>query len=167
MHACRPLTPCSWLLMFSFYIECNNSTCHATCTPYRGPRLPSAMLAVSASHPSAHPDMLPSHKNNHRWLEIPDKGKKYSAPFTPQMAADVAAYYFHHYCIHWSYGALGECTRCIPQVMTWDDHDLFDGWGSYPYHIQNCQVRDSLQVCLSVYDLPVCIVEVLCARCMC
>lgn len=24
------------------------------------------------------------------------------------------------------------------QLNTWDDHDIFDGWGSYPPHLQNC-----------------------------
>ncbi len=24
--------------------------------------------------------------------------------------------------------------------MTWDDHDIFDGWGSYPPVMQNCEV---------------------------
>ena len=26
------------------------------------------------------------------------------------------------------------------QINTWDDHDTFDGWGSYPPEIQNCPV---------------------------
>lgn len=26
------------------------------------------------------------------------------------------------------------------QTMTWDDHDIFDGWGSYPDGLQNCPV---------------------------
>lgn len=28
----------------------------------------------------------------------------------------------------------------IPTVMMWDDHDIFDGWGSYSAEMQNCQV---------------------------
>lgn len=24
------------------------------------------------------------------------------------------------------------------QVNTWDDHDIFDGWGSYPHEVQTC-----------------------------
>lgn len=24
--------------------------------------------------------------------------------------------------------------------MMWDDHDIFDGWGSYPPELQNCPV---------------------------
>ena len=29
---------------------------------------------------------------------------------------------------------------CAVQTMTWDDHDIFDGWGSYPDGLQNCPV---------------------------
>lgn len=28
----------------------------------------------------------------------------------------------------------------VLQTMTWDDHDIFDGWGSYPDTLQNCPV---------------------------
>ena len=28
----------------------------------------------------------------------------------------------------------------MPQVMMWDDHDIFDGWGSYPHALLTCSV---------------------------
>lgn len=28
----------------------------------------------------------------------------------------------------------------IPSLMMWDDHDIFDGWGSYPQEQQECEV---------------------------
>ena len=28
----------------------------------------------------------------------------------------------------------------IPSIMMWDDHDIFDGWGSYPEDLQTCDV---------------------------
>lgn len=28
----------------------------------------------------------------------------------------------------------------IPAVMIWDDHDIFDGWGSYDPDMQNCVI---------------------------
>src|SRR3546814_16978523 len=28
----------------------------------------------------------------------------------------------------------------IPSIMMWDDHDLIDGWGSYPDDRQECDV---------------------------
>jgi len=33
----------------------------------------------------------------------------------------VESYYFHHYAVHFSFGAVGEAMRSIPYVMTWDD----------------------------------------------
>lgn len=32
----------------------------------------------------------------------------------------------------------------IPTVMMWDDHDIFDGWGSYSPEMQNCEVFQTL-----------------------
>ncbi|KAI8466181.1 MAG: hypothetical protein J3K34DRAFT_524717 [Monoraphidium minutum] len=55
---------------------------------------------------------------------------------TPQ----TEAYYFHHYAVHWAHPAVAGVFSSIPQIMTWDDHDLFDGWGSYPERVQTCPV---------------------------
>lgn len=30
------------------------------------------------------------------------------------------------------------------QLNTWDDHEIFDGWGSYPPHLQNCDAFASV-----------------------
>ena len=30
--------------------------------------------------------------------------------------------------------------QLLQQVMTWDDHDIFDGWGSYAMELQFCPV---------------------------
>jgi len=32
----------------------------------------------------------------------------------------------------------------IPSVMMWDDHDIFDGWGSYPFEQHNCEVYQGI-----------------------
>ena len=32
----------------------------------------------------------------------------------------------------------------IPSVMMWDEHDIFDGWGSYPEDIQKCDVYKNI-----------------------
>ena len=38
--------------------------------------------------------------------------------------------------------------------MTWDDHDIFDGWGSYPDTLQNCPVfQGCYQAALRFYLL--------------
>lgn len=78
-----------------------------------------------------------------QWLQHP-KETRHREPFTPLMAAEVEAYYFHHYATHFSYGVIGHLLGCIPQVMTWDDHDIFDGWGSYPEEFQRGPVFQSM-----------------------
>lgn len=35
----------------------------------------------------------------------------------------------------------------IPTVMMWDDHDIFDGWGSYSPEMQHCPVFQTLMRC--------------------
>ena len=52
----------------------------------------------------------------------------------------VEAYYFHHYSVHFGHEEYGVANRSIPYCMTWDDHDIFDGWGSYPEPLQLCDV---------------------------
>ena len=56
------------------------------------------------------------------------------------MAEEVTHFYFTHYRQHWSSRHLSDALACIPQVMMWDDHDIFDGWGSYPHALLTCSV---------------------------
>jgi len=61
--------------------------------------------------------------------------------------------YFDHYLQGWvcyeagrrqvPYTAMVRMMASVPSVMMWDDHDIFDGWGSYqaqpskmPYHVE-------------------------------
>lgn len=79
------------------------------------------------------------------FLDMPNKDDRQRAAkqglvFTQEMRQQVDAYYFHHYCTHFSLDPVGEVYARIPQVMTWDDHDIFDGWGSYPRYLQSSQV---------------------------
>jgi len=39
---------------------------------------------------------------------------------------------------------MSEMYASIPCCMTWDDHDIFDGWGSYPKDIQASEVYQGL-----------------------
>jgi len=61
--------------------------------------------------------------------------------------------YFDHYLLGWvryeegrqrfPHTAMVHMMASVPSIMMWDDHDIFDGWGSYqaksskmPYHIE-------------------------------
>ncbi len=66
-----------------------------------------------------------------RWNELPlAAGNR--APFTPALSAQVRDFYFNLYCERWTQAEIRPLLASIPTLMMWDDHDIFDGWGSYP-----------------------------------
>jgi hypothetical protein len=60
------------------------------------------------------------------------------APFPPALADAVGDAYFRHYCWQWGQPQLAPLLACIPSLMMWDDHDIFDGWGSWSQRWQQC-----------------------------
>lgn len=58
----------------------------------------------------------------------------------PDTAEAVADFYFQRYCRIWAQPELASLMASIPSVMMWDDHDIFDGWGSHPKAFQSCPV---------------------------
>lgn len=77
------------------------------------------------------------------WLEMPYE-KRITNPFTPEMEKSAQDFYFNLYCKRWSELDPGSCYASIPTMMIWDDHDIFDGWGSYNDKLQNCKVFDGI-----------------------
>jgi phosphodiesterase/alkaline phosphatase D-like protein len=71
-----------------------------------------------------------------------DKGN--AALFTRQMGAELEEFYFNLYCERWSQPEVAEVFARIPTLMMWDDHDIIDGWGSYPPARQNCAVYQGM-----------------------
>ncbi|CAD7700165.1 unnamed protein product [Ostreobium quekettii] len=78
------------------------------------------------------------------WLGIKGRGARHRAPFTEDMRAQVELFYFEHYCTHFMATGMREALAAIPNVMMWDDHDIFDGWGSYPDDLLCCPVFEGL-----------------------
>ncbi|PRY02753.1 hypothetical protein CLV24_1476 [Pontibacter ummariensis] len=77
------------------------------------------------------------------WLEEPLE-ERIKAEFTEEMKKGVEQYYFELYCHKWNRKAPAEMMRQIPTLMMWDDHDIFDGWGSYPKAQQECPVYQGI-----------------------
>jgi hypothetical protein len=71
-----------------------------------------------------------------------DKGN--AAPCTEKMTADLEKFYFELYCERWSQPEVASILARIPTLMMWDDHDIIDGWGSYPEKRQNCAVYQGM-----------------------
>lgn len=73
------------------------------------------------------------------WLQIKD-GRQRALTDLPGVGDSSARYYFNHYATHFSTDGFKQAMATIPYLMTWDDHDIFDGWGSYPPYLHNCAV---------------------------
>lgn len=65
------------------------------------------------------------------WLDISNLHHKNRAPFTPEMQDELEDFYLERYCKWFSQGLFSVATSQIPMVNMFDDHDIFDGYGSY------------------------------------
>ncbi|KAJ2719272.1 hypothetical protein GGI07_005311 [Coemansia sp. Benny D115] len=74
------------------------------------------------------------------WLSIKDKYQRRDAEFTQQMATYADDFYFSHYVRCFFMSKFGESMTTIPISTIIDDHDVWDGIGSYPDYLQNSRV---------------------------
>jgi len=101
------------------------------------------------------------------WEDIPelkdwthlDREAQIAYPVSSDLQQRISDYYFNTYCERWLKPARGGWSRQtedrdsadvmarIPTVMMWDDHDIFDGWGSYTPQMQNCPVAQTIFHC--------------------
>ena len=73
------------------------------------------------------------------WSQL-DRAQRITAAFTPVMQAAVTAYFSSIYLQRWSQPDVSAAMASMPSVMMWDDHDIMDGWGSYPMDMHSCPV---------------------------
>ncbi|KAL2413516.1 hypothetical protein ABEF95_003157 [Exophiala dermatitidis] len=71
-----------------------------------------------------------------QWLAMSGKENRKNAVWTAAHEEDVTHAYFHYYTSHFDQPYLREASAQIPQISTLDDHDIFDGFGSYPEYMQ-------------------------------
>ncbi|KAI9808245.1 MAG: hypothetical protein M1825_004702 [Sarcosagium campestre] len=71
-----------------------------------------------------------------QWLATSGKENRKNAAWTAKHEEDVTHAYFHFYSSHFDQPHLREAFAQIPHVLQIDDHDIFDGFGSYPEHMQ-------------------------------
>ncbi|KAI7279769.1 hypothetical protein KC345_g5149 [Hortaea werneckii] len=79
-----------------------------------------------------------------QWTALSGKENRKLAPWTPKMEDDVTHAFFHYYTSHFDQPAVREAWAQIPSVCCLDDHDIFDGWGSYPEYLQSSHVFQNL-----------------------
>ncbi|KAI9886399.1 MAG: hypothetical protein M1823_001788 [Watsoniomyces obsoletus] len=68
------------------------------------------------------------------WFTIKNPLQKHSMDFTADMQEELETYYLERYCMWFSQGLFGMANSQIPMINIWDDHDIIDGFGSYPDH---------------------------------
>jgi hypothetical protein len=78
-----------------------------------------------------------------QWWSQPEPGR-YSEAFTRTMADQAMDYFFNAYCAAFAKPDHAAVMASIPSVMMWDDHDIFDGWGSRPESEHQSQVYRGL-----------------------
>ena len=61
-----------------------------------------------------------------------------------RMRTKLDEFYFDLYTSRWSQPQVREILARVPNLAMWDDHDLIDGWGSYPVERQNCEVFSAI-----------------------
>ena len=78
------------------------------------------------------------------WLSVKNPEHKYGAPFSETLQDELETFYLHRYAMWFSQGLFGMANAQIPMVNIWDDHDIIDGYGSYPHHFMSCPVFTGL-----------------------
>ncbi|KAI0473679.1 hypothetical protein GGR56DRAFT_666767 [Xylariaceae sp. FL0804] len=78
------------------------------------------------------------------WLGIRSPLHKNNAPFTSEMQDELELFYLERYMKWFSQGLFGLANSQIPMVNMYDDHDIIDGFGSYPDHFMKSPVFSGL-----------------------
>lgn len=64
--------------------------------------------------------------------------------FTVTMQNEVNKFFESTYISCWSQPDMATAFASIPSIMMWDDHDILDGWGSYPFEMHYCDVYQGI-----------------------
>lgn len=98
------------------------------------------------------------------WEDIPElkewvglsRARQLDFVVSPDLDQTIADYFFSLYATRWlparrrpwgpgpANGDAADAMARIPTIMMWDDHDIFDGWGSYSEPMQQCALFKTL-----------------------
>ncbi len=77
------------------------------------------------------------------WKEL-SKSKKLKKSATQKLKRELDRFYEDLYIKRWQNKSMSLMLASIPSLMMWDDHDIFDGWGSYPEDLQGCETYQAI-----------------------
>lgn len=78
------------------------------------------------------------------FLQIKNPQTKHEAEFTVEMQEELEDFYLNRYAMWFSQGLFGMANSQIPMINIWDDHDIIDGYGSYPHSFMSSRVFTGL-----------------------
>lgn len=86
------------------------------------------------------------------WKMVPDISKlrgwfgwkQRRASLSDALAEALEDFYFQRYTMLWSQRELRGILATVPSLMMWDDHDIFDGWGSHPTARQDSNLHQGI-----------------------
>ena len=104
-----------------------------------------------------HPDIIKWDKAGRR--------ERIATGFSDVMRDAVLKFYLDHYLAIYGQLQIGHMLARVPSLMMWDDHDIFDGWGSHKKWFQGTAVAKGMfacareafclmQLCCAPGDLP-------------
>ncbi|KAL0475702.1 hypothetical protein QR685DRAFT_568446 [Neurospora intermedia] len=89
-----------------------------------------------------------------QWLAIAGRENRKNVPWTARHEEDVTHAYFHYYTSHFDQPFMREAFAQIPHVLQIDDHDIFDGFGSYPEYMQSSAIFKNIgRIAIDMYLL--------------
>ncbi|KAJ5169746.1 uncharacterized protein N7500_002529 [Penicillium coprophilum] len=65
------------------------------------------------------------------WIKIKNPADRYGTPFTPEFRAELEQFYLERYAAWFSQGLFSLANSQIPTINIWNDHEIFEGFGSY------------------------------------
>ena len=74
------------------------------------------------------------------WTKMKNDHNKFDAEFSSAMQDELETFYLERYAMWFSQGLFGMANSQIPMVNMWDDHDIIDGYGSYPHDFMSTPV---------------------------
>lgn len=78
------------------------------------------------------------------WIKTKNIHDKHNTPFSPEFRAELESFYLESYSIWFSQGLFSFANSQIPMVNIWNDHELIEGFGSYPDEFMGTPVISGL-----------------------
>ncbi|WDE06784.1 alkaline phosphatase family protein [Thalassomonas viridans] len=94
--------------------------------------------------------MSPSAPHLNLWFKSSER-QKLQAADSPEIHRELDQLFERQYFNTWGQADIAAMLASVPSIMMWDDHDIIDGWGSYPKKKQRCPVFQAIFHWANIY----------------